>query len=162
MATIKCGNCKRTHISVSDVRRCYEITANEERMQAEAEYDAEMAVERYYENRGWAEAQAFEQWEQRNGARDYWAAKAEAENHWRSTILNGVRSYAGKAENYNAGWDVFIECYSDDELMAELERLGGLGYQMYDDGLVSVAINALKPLVEVHQDRKRDIEATAF
>lgn len=68
------------HESVAQVRLCFarkdefglrslEEEALEEQWgeEARAEYEAEMAVERYYENRGAEEDYAFEQWERDRG-----------------------------------------------------------------------------------------------
>jgi hypothetical protein len=160
MASIKCGNCKQTHITVSDVRSCYEITAYEARMQAESETWAEGALDRYYENRASAEYAGFDQWERDNGKVDFSEAYAASEHEFRSNIISGVRAHARK--HYGAGWDIFIEAYTDEEIIAELERLNGLGFQMYPQEYVALAINTLATVVEVYTDRRRDIEATAF
>lgn len=68
------------HDSTAQVRLCFARSADfglrshEEEMleqdwseQMRAEYEAEMAVERYYENRGAEENYAFEQWEHERG-----------------------------------------------------------------------------------------------
>ena len=68
---VRCGNCssrsrKVRHGSAGAVRTCYEIHRSDQAQQL-AELAAEQAIERYFEDRGWAEAQAQRDWEDRNG-----------------------------------------------------------------------------------------------
>lgn len=78
MATsIKCGCCREVHASVAEVKDCYAQEAD-----AAAEYAAEMAAERYYEEggaNGWMEAAAFEEWEAAHGMVPFHVAMAEAD-----------------------------------------------------------------------------------
>jgi len=71
MALVSCGRCRKDsgtevkHASSAEVRACYEAPQSrfadfrdaEDADQARAEYEAEMAAERYFENRGWEEAE---------------------------------------------------------------------------------------------------------
>ena len=72
-----CGNCNRDwhrkygvaklrHASAAAVKFCYEITA-ELVADSDAEHAAEMAALRYYENRGYWDAQAHDAWEASRG-----------------------------------------------------------------------------------------------
>lgn len=53
-------------------------TLADEMAEQRAELDAEMAIERYYENAGWAEAEAQREYEDRMGVVQFEDAFAEA------------------------------------------------------------------------------------
>lgn len=70
---VRCGNHGRTapgehirHANTVSVRECYRLTAQMEADQA-AEIAAELAYERHLEDRGYWEARAQEDWEERHG-----------------------------------------------------------------------------------------------
>lgn len=70
---VRCGNHGRTapgehvhHANPASVRECYRLTA-EMIADQEAEIRAELAYERHLEDRGYDEARAQEDWENRNG-----------------------------------------------------------------------------------------------
>jgi hypothetical protein len=70
---VRCGNHGRTaqgehvhHASPASVRECYRLTA-EAIADQEAEIAAELAYERHLEDRGYWEARAQEDWEERHG-----------------------------------------------------------------------------------------------
>jgi hypothetical protein len=78
MARITCAHCKQTHATVAEVRECaYEQYEGE--AQARAEHEAEMAIERYFEDRGWYEAALQEEMEARMGVIGFAEAMALAE-----------------------------------------------------------------------------------
>jgi hypothetical protein len=69
----RCGNHGRTapgehtyHANPASVRECYRLTAQMEADQA-AEMTAELAYERHLEDRGYWDARAQEDWEERHG-----------------------------------------------------------------------------------------------
>lgn len=67
---VRCGNHPKfervKHVNAEAVRMCYAIMRAEIADQ-EAEIAAGRAIERHFEDRGWAEAQAQRDWEDRNG-----------------------------------------------------------------------------------------------
>lgn len=67
------GMAKRRHADARSVAMCYAIAKSREE-DARAEYDAEMATERHYENRGYWETRAQEDYERACGVLDpdYW------------------------------------------------------------------------------------------
>lgn len=81
MVLVTCGRCRKDsgtevkHSSPAEVRACYEAPQSryldfldgEYEAEARAEYEAEMAAERWYENRGADEAYAERQWEDSRG-----------------------------------------------------------------------------------------------
>lgn len=77
-----CGNCSsRTdrvrHINAQAVRTCY-IAEREQREEADACYNAEMAYERHLEDRGYDEARAHDAHEARMGVIPFDVAYAQA------------------------------------------------------------------------------------
>jgi hypothetical protein len=78
---IRCGahprGVKVYHDSVETVRFCY-ATMREQIAQQQAELAAERANERYFEDRGWEEARAQEDYEARMGMVDFGTAYREA------------------------------------------------------------------------------------
>lgn len=85
--SVRCGNHRPTHgreavhhDTVRDVRRCYEVGADAfaEELQHDWEAAAELAAERFWEDRGWAEAMLQEECEARAGVVPFSAAYAEA------------------------------------------------------------------------------------
>lgn len=77
---VRCGNhgsARVRHDNTEAVRACYE-QAEGDRRQADAEYDAEMAIERYLENRGYDDARAQDEYEQRMGVIPFDVAFAAA------------------------------------------------------------------------------------
>jgi hypothetical protein len=151
---IKCGNCSHRHNTPADVKACYQASRDYEAREAQAEYDAEMAIERYYENRGWAEQAAFERWEQDNGAVDFSEALAAAEQQYKADLIRGIRNHA--QANYDQGWDIIVEARTDAELVAELGEDFGTAMTL-DQAIAKIAFG-----VEVLFDRYKDIAATAF
>jgi hypothetical protein len=73
----KCGNCRERHAGAKAIRLCYD-TSKAEADQAHAEHAAEMAVERYYEDRGYWDARAQEDYEAAHGVIPFDVAYAEA------------------------------------------------------------------------------------
>lgn len=79
---IRCGHCStrwevRRHATVADVRRCW-IATDEETAEAAAEIAAELRNERFFEERGFDEARAQEQWEADRGAISFRDALAQS------------------------------------------------------------------------------------
>lgn len=64
MANIKCGHCKRTHGNVEDVFNCaqHEQQMEWEAADAQAEYELERRMERFYEEGTPAQAEQY-RWE---------------------------------------------------------------------------------------------------
>ena len=81
---IKCGNHGRQkvyHTNIATVKFCFDLRRDQEAQQA-AEIAAEQAIERHFEERGYDEARAQEDWEARNGVVDFATARAQAEEMW--------------------------------------------------------------------------------
>lgn len=80
-AGVRCGNHGRTfriyHNSARAVKACYDIRADEMAQQA-GEIAAEAAVERYFEDRGYWEARAQEDYEAARGVIPFDVAMAQA------------------------------------------------------------------------------------
>lgn len=74
---IRCGYCKGRHANRETVRYCHESGRAQEEL-AEADYRAELAVERWYEDRGYWDARAQEDYEARMGVIPFDVAMAEA------------------------------------------------------------------------------------
>jgi hypothetical protein len=67
-----------------------------------------------------------------------------------SDKIKGIKKYA--LEHYNeAGWDVLIECWDDDEIEAKTEGL-----------TLPEAIRTIGEELKTYYDYRRDIMATAF
>ena len=58
------------------------------------------------------------------------------------TLLDQVKQYC--TENYNAGFDVFVECYSDAELLEEIGTAKSL----------NSAVKNLKKFVSIREEAK--------
>lgn len=81
MASITC-QWRHTHDSVDAVKDCHawhSVDPAARESEALAEQAAEAANERFWENRGWEEARAQEDYEALNGMLSYEAAKAQWE-----------------------------------------------------------------------------------
>jgi hypothetical protein len=66
-------------------------------------------------------------------------------------LVDAVRDYA--VDHYEqAGWDIVVECYTDEELAAEIGRAR----------TVKGAIRNVGAAVGVYDGKRRDIQATAF
>jgi hypothetical protein len=96
MARIICAHCKSVHASVPEVKACYRAQ-QEEIFWGQVEHDAEMGVERFYENRGFDEARNQEDHERRNGVTGFQEAWAD----WNRT--NGINDGVHGAEDYEDG-----------------------------------------------------------
>lgn len=66
-----------------------------------------------------------------------------------AALIQGVRDFASLPENYEAGWDVVVECYNDEQ-MAE-----AIGLARTVEG----AIKKFAGTVEVVEERRQDILA---
>lgn len=67
---IRCGSCKQRHALAASVKFCYAMQA-EYRAEQEAEIAAERRNERFFEERGYWEALAQDEYERRNGVIDF-------------------------------------------------------------------------------------------
>lgn len=81
---VRCGNHrygpgKTYHQNVEAVRACYAITREQEAQQ-KAELAAELRNEQWFENRGWDEARAQEDWEASRGVIPFDEAMRQASN----------------------------------------------------------------------------------
>lgn len=80
---MNCDNCREFHATVTEAAECleaYEAYLDYEgQMEANAEYAAEMANERWFENRGWEEAIAEREWEDARGVIQFEDAMRMAE-----------------------------------------------------------------------------------
>lgn len=65
------------------------------------------------------------------------------------SLVEQVKAFASEPANYEAGWDVIVETYSDEELAAEIGKARTL------DG----ALKKLRPGIEVREDRRAEIVA---
>lgn len=74
---IRCGACPQRHPNVDTVKACHAFR-DEFAAQQEAELAAERAIERHFEDRGYWEAIAERDWEDRNGVIQFDVAFAAA------------------------------------------------------------------------------------
>lgn len=63
---VRCGQCQAHHANADTVRECYRITAAQEAT-VRAEQAAELAYERHLEDRGYWDARAQDDYEERHG-----------------------------------------------------------------------------------------------
>jgi hypothetical protein len=76
---LDCDYCGAAHATEAEATVCQDACEYEDAMQAQAEYEAEMRNERWFEDRGWAEAIAEREWEDARGVIQWEDARDAAE-----------------------------------------------------------------------------------
>jgi hypothetical protein len=69
----------------------------------------------------------------------------------RTELIAIVREHAAKSENYEAGWDIVVETYEDDEIAKVIGKV-----RTAEDAIMRMAL-AIAP----YNERRREIEALA-
>lgn len=76
---LNCDTCGGYHVTVGQAAECMDAYDAYDEASAQAEYEAEMANERWFENRGWEEALAERAWEDARGVIQWEDARDAAE-----------------------------------------------------------------------------------
>ena len=92
---------------------------------------------------------------------------------FQTKTIQKLRAHALEEKNYNKGWDIIVEAYTDEELLAlfsgdsEEEILSMQG--IFPDYIAQEpatnyreAKRRVKVIVDMHEERRQEIEATIW
>jgi len=87
--------------------------------------------------------------------------------------IRRLRAHALEEKNYNRGWDIIVECHTDEELLSlfngDSDEDFALMTEMFPDYIrqepattYKEAKRRVKAVVDMHEERRKEIQSTIW